>query len=402
MLVLLTCTLMVVRADHVRRRHHHGAARGRRAVLADRWSASRCSSPRSALIVSRMVPQFRLMQKRIDTRQPGAARADHRHPGRARLRARAGRARAVRRRQRRTLTDTALRVGRLMALMFPTVMLVLNVSSVAVLWFGGHRVADGADADRRADRVPQLPHADPHVDHDGDLHAGHGPARRRVRRAHHRGARHRPVGGRRRRPVDDLAPRAAPSSCAASTFSYPGAERPGAARHVASRAGPGQTTAIIGSTGCRQDHAAVADPAAVRRHRRRVLVDGVDVRDLDPDAAAQRGSGWCRSGRTCSPARSRATCATASPTRPTTSCGRRCEIAQADDFVAALPTGSTRPIAQGGTNFSGGQRQRLAIARAVVREPEIYLFDDSFSALDLATDARLRAALRPVTARRRR
>ena len=72
-------------------------------------------------------------------------------------------------------------------------------------------------------------------------------------------------------------------------------------------------------------------------------------------------------------------------------------IAQADDFVSALPEGLDAPVAQGGTNFSGGQRQRLAIARAVVRRPEIYLFDDSFSALDLATDARLRAALRPTT-----
>ena len=83
--------------------------------------------------------------------------------------------------------------------------------------------------------------------------------------------------------------------------------------------------------------------------------------------------------------------------RPTRSSGHALEIAQADDFVRAMPDGLDAPIAQGGTNVSGGQRQRLAIARAVVRRPEIYLFDDSFSALDLATDARLRAALRPVT-----
>jgi ATP-binding cassette subfamily B multidrug efflux pump len=71
--------------------------------------------------------------------------------------------------------------------------------------------------------------------------------------------------------------------------------------------------------------------------------------------------------------------------------------AQAADFVAALAEGLDAPVAQGGTNFSGGQRQRLAIARALVRRPEVYVFDDSFSALDLATDARLRAALRPLT-----
>jgi ATP-binding cassette, subfamily B, multidrug efflux pump len=73
------------------------------------------------------------------------------------------------------------------------------------------------------------------------------------------------------------------------------------------------------------------------------------------------------------------------------------EIAQARDFVAAMPEGLEAPIAQGGTNVSGGQRQRLAIARALIRRPEIYLFDDSFSALDLTTDARLRFALKPVT-----
>ena len=77
------------------------------------------------------------------------------------------------------------------------------------------------------------------------------------------------------------------------------------------------------------------------------------------------------------------------------------EIAQGRDFVAAMPDGLAAPIAQGGTNVSGGQRQRLAIARALVRRPEIYLFDDAFSALDLTTDARLRAALRPVVRPRR-
>ena len=111
-------------------------------------------------------------------------------------------------------------------------------------------------------------------------------------------------------------------------------------------------------------------------------------------------SAWSRRSRTCSPARWPATCATASPTPPTRSCGPRSRSPRPADFVAAMPGGLDAPIAQGGTNVSGGQRQRLAIARALVRKPEIYLFDDSFSALDLATDARLRAALGPAHRRR--
>ena len=129
-----------------------------------------------------------------------------------------------------------------------------------------------------------------------------------------------------------------------------------------------------------------------------MLVDGVDVRDLDPELL------WSRIGLV--PAEAvpvlghgrRATCASPTPTPPTSELWEALEIAQARDFVRAMPGGLDAPIAQGGTNVSGGQRQRLAIARALVRKPEIYLFDDSFSALDLATDARLRAALAPVTA----
>ena len=142
--------------------------------------------------------------------------------------------------------------------------------------------------------------------------------------------------------------------------------------------------------------------AAVRRHRRR----GARRRRRRPRARPRRccgaGSASCRRSRTCSPARSPATCATASPTPPTTSCGRRSRSPRPTTSCAAMPGGLDAPIAQGGTNVSGGQRQRLAIARALVREPEIYLFDDSFSALDLATDARLRAALRAAHRRRDR
>ena len=184
MLVLLTCTLLVVGADHVRRRHHHGAARGPRPVLAAR--GQRPGAGRRAIGADRRrgwCPQFRAMQARIDAvnrvlREQitgiRVVRAFVREPRRAR---------AVRRRQRRRSPTTALRVGRLQALMFPTVMLVLNVSSVAVLWFGAPPHRRRADADRRADRVPQLPDADPDVGDDGHLHARDGPARRGLRRA---------------------------------------------------------------------------------------------------------------------------------------------------------------------------------------------------------------------------
>ena len=177
--------------DHVRRRHHPGAAPGRAAVRRCCSSRCRCWSSSSGLIIRRMRPLFRLMQTRIDTHQPGAARADHRHPGDPGVRPRPAGARPVRRGQRRSSSTSRCGVGRLMALMFPTVMLVINLSSVAVLWFGGHRIDSGGHADRRADRVPQLPDADPDVGHDGDLHVHHDAAGRGVRRAHRGGARHR-------------------------------------------------------------------------------------------------------------------------------------------------------------------------------------------------------------------
>jgi ATP-binding cassette subfamily B protein len=129
----------------------------------------------------------------------------------------------------------------------------------------------------------------------------------------------------------------------------------------------------------------------------RVLVDGIDVRDIEPEALWQRiglvpQRPYLFSGTVASNLRY------GNPDATDEELWEALEIAQGKDFVAAMPEGLNSPIAQGGTNVSGGQRQRLAIARALVRKPEIYLFDDSFSALDLATDARLRAALRPITA----
>jgi len=128
-----------------------------------------------------------------------------------------------------------------------------------------------------------------------------------------------------------------------------------------------------------------------------VLVDGVDVREMDFDQLRSRIAivpqrPYLFSGTVASNLRY------GNPDATDEQLWHYLEIAQARDFVEEMPGGLEAPVAQGGTNLSGGQRQRLAIARALVRQPEIYLFDDSFSALDLGTDARLRAALRPVTA----
>ena len=167
--------------------------------------------------------------------------------------------------------------------------------------------------------------------------------------------------------------------------------------NVSLLAEPGQVTAIIGSTGSGKTTLLSLIPALFDVTSGAVLVDGVDVRDLDPDTLWGRiglvpQKPYLFSGTVASNLRF------ADPDATDEQLWAALEIAQATDFVRAMPGGLQATIAQGGSNVSGGQRQRLAIARALVRQPEIYLFDDSFSALDLATDARLRAALAPHTA----
>ena len=301
------------------------------------------------------------------------------------------------------LTDTALRVGRLQALMLPD-----RDARAQRLERRGALVRRAPrrqrpDADRRADRVPELPDADPDVGDDGDVHADHDPARRGLRRAHHRGA---------RRPTPPSAPpRPAPArrcagrgtwSCATCEFQYPGAEprRCCTTSRFARRAG--QTTAIIGSTGAGKTTLLSLIPRSGRRQRRaRSLVDGVDVRELDPDAAL----GAHRPG--------------AAAAVPVHRHGREQPALRQPGRHrrGALGGAGDRPgprLRRGDAGAARGARSRRAaptspagsgsvwpIARALVRKPEIYLFDDSFSALDLGTDARLRAALRPVTRRRR-
>lgn len=356
------------------------------------------------LIVSRMVPLFRLMQLRID--------AVNRV-----LREQLAGIRVVRAFVREDLeterfaganadvTDTALRAGRLMALAFPVVMLVLNVSSVAVIWFGSFRIEDGSmqvgtlvaflsyllqilmsvmmatfmavmipRAAVSADRIGEVletessvrPPANPVVfaDETG-TETGTGTARGELEM--------RDVG-----------------------FAYPGAERP-VLSGVSFTAAAGRTTAVIGSTGSGKTTLVNLMPRLFDATSGSVRMGGVDVRELHPDLlwghiglVPQRPylfSGTVRSnllyGR---------------PDATEEELWRALATAQAEDFVRQMEGGLDAPVSQGGTNVSGGQRQRLAIARALVKRPELYIFDDSFSSLDTATDARLRQALRRDTA----
>jgi ATP-binding cassette subfamily B protein len=179
-------------------------------------------------------------------------------------------------------------------------------------------------------------------------------------------------------------------------FTYPGASHP-VLSDIAFTATPGQVTAVIGSTGAGKSTLLNLIPRLFDVTEGQVLVDGVDVRDYEPEALWSRiglvpQQAYLFSGTIASNLRY------GKPDATEEEMWAALEVAQAGDFVAEMEGGLEATISQGGTNVSGGQRQRLAIARALIRRPEIYLFDDSFSALDLATDARLRRALKPFTA----
>jgi ATP-binding cassette subfamily B multidrug efflux pump len=343
-----------------------------------------------ALIVTRMVPQFRLMQARIDVvnrvlrEQLSGIRVV-----RAFVRERDEAARFAD--ANAALTQTALRAGRLMVLIFPTVMLILNASSVAALWFGAARVNSGEMqigaltaflmylmqilmsvmmATFMAIMIPRAAVSAERISEVLETESSVQPPEHPVRE----------VRARAELELRDV------------EFHYPGAAAP-VLSGISFRAGPGQTTAIIGSTGAGKTTLVSLIARLFDATSGSVLIDGVDVRDLDPELL------WSRIGLV--PQKSYLFTGTVAsnlrygnPQATDEELWEALEVAQARDFVEAMPGGLEAPIAQGGTNVSGGQRQRLAIARALVRRPEIYLFDDSFSALDLATDARLRAALR--------
>ncbi|MFI6182278.1 ABC transporter ATP-binding protein [Nonomuraea sp. NPDC051191] len=341
------------------------------------------------LVVWRMRPLFRTMQERIDRiNQVLREQIIGIRVIRAFVRDRHERERFGVANER--LTDVSLRVGRLMALMFPSVMLVVNVSSVAVIWFGGQRIADGAmqvgaltavisylmqilmsvmmamfmfmmipRAEVSAERIEDVLGTDPTV---------HPPAEPVIPDGH--------AGELELRSVD---------------FRYPGAEDP-VLSGVSFTARRGRTTAIIGSTGSGKTTLLNLVPRLFDATAGDVLVDGVNVRDLDP-AALARAVGLVPQGPYLFSGTVASNLRYGRPDATDEELWRALEIAQAREFVEAMPGGLDEPISQGGTNVSGGQRQRLAIARTLVHRPEIYLFDDSFSALDYATDARLRAAL---------
>lgn len=347
-----------------------------------------------ALVVWRMVPMFRTMQKRIDEinrvmrEQISGIRVIRAFVREAREEQRFAEA-------NERLFDVSLRVGKVMAFMFPLVMLVLNLTSAAVLWFGAGRIEAGQmevgalvaflsyiafilmgvmmttmmfvmvpRAMVSAERIGEILDAEPTVVE---------PERPVVF----------PAEGRGRIELRGV------------EFRYPGAEK--AVLHgVDLVAEPGSTTAIIGSTGSGKSTLLNLVPRLFDVTGGAVLVDGVDVRDVALEDL------WSRIGLV--PQRPflfsgtiRSNLLYGKPDADDDELWHALEVAQAKAFVEAMPEGLDAPVVQGGANVSGGQRQRLAIARALVRRPSIYLFDDSFSALDYATDAALRSALAPET-----
>jgi ATP-binding cassette subfamily B protein len=346
------------------------------------------------LIVRRMRPLFRSMQERLDT----VNRV---------LREQITGIRVIRafvkddyERKRfavanEELTEMSLRTGQLMALMFPVVMTVVNASSVAVLWFGAQRIDSGnmqigaltaflsylmqilmsvmmatfmfmmlPRAEVCAERIEEV------LGTESSVVPPTSPVR--VLRRHG----HLELRG--------------------AEFRYPGAEVP-VLRDVDLVARPGETTAVIGSTGSGKTTLLGLVPRLFDATDGEVLVDGTDVRELEPALLAETVGlvpqrPYLFSGTVASNLRY------GKPDATDEELWHALEVAQARDFVERLEGGLEAPIAQGGTNVSGGQRQRLAIARVLVRQPEIYLFDDAFSALDYATDAALRAALAHETA----
>jgi ATP-binding cassette, subfamily B, multidrug efflux pump len=345
------------------------------------------------LVVMRMRPLFRLMQTRIDVvnrvlREQitgiQVVRAFVREPYETARFAKAS----------GDLTETTTSVGRYVASIFPIVMFIMNASSVAVLWFGAMRIDSGTMqigaltafltyliqilmsvmmatfllilAPRAivcAERIQEVLTTESSV----------------VLPEH---------------PVTELPARSVVAFSNAE-FSYPGAEFP-VLREISFTAEPGQTTAIIGSTGAGKTTLVSLIPRLFDVTAGSVTVDGVEVRDLDADLLWSRiglvpQKPFLFSGTVASNLRY------GNPDATDEELWQALRVAQAEDFVREMPGQLEASISQGGTNVSGGQRQRLSIARALVKRPEIYVFDDSFSALDVATDARLRAALKRDT-----
>ncbi len=346
------------------------------------------------LIISRMIPSFRKMQTRVDTvnrvlREQATGirvlRAFVREPYEEERFAEAN----------HDLTDVSLTVGRWMAAMFPAVLLILNLATVAVLWFGAHRIDIGAmeigsmtayltyliqilmSVMMATFTFVMVPRATVSADRIGevlDTKSSVVPPEEGVTDVD--------VHGELR--FDHV------------EFTYPGAEAP-VVNDVSFTARAGEVTAIIGSTGAGKTTLTNLIPRLFDVTGGAVYVDGFDVRDLDPDFLWNR-IGLVPQNPYLFTGTIRSNLQYGKPDATDDEMWRALDIAQATEFVRDMPEQLDAPIAQGGTNVSGGQRQRLSIARALIRQPEIYVFDDAFSALDLATEARLRGAMGRMTA----
>ena len=346
------------------------------------------------LVIRKMSPLFRLMQTRIDTvnrvlREQisgiRVVRAFVREPYEA---ARFARANAE-------LTDTATSVGRYVASIFPIVTFILNASSVAVLWFGARRI-DAGDMQIGAwtaflTYLVQILMSVMMATFLLLIAPRAAVCAERIQEVLQSESSVLPP----ERPVTQL-PAVGVVAFADTEFTYPGAAAP-VLKKINFTAEPGQTTAIIGSTGAGKSTLVSLIPRLFDATGGSVKVDGIEVRDCDPELLWSRiglvpQKAFLFSGTVASNLRY------GNPDATDEELWRALQVAQAEDFVRQMPAQLEAPISQGGTNVSGGQRQRLAIARALVKRPEIYVFDDSFSALDVATDARLRAALQRETA----
>ncbi|MFD5588896.1 ABC transporter ATP-binding protein [Streptomyces sp. NPDC127063] len=346
------------------------------------------------LIVRRLRPLFRSMQVRLDTvNRVLREQITGNRVIRAFVRDEYEQERF--RKANTDLTRVALGTGNLLALMFPMVMTVVNLSSIAVVWFGAHRIDSGGmqigdltaflaylmqivmsvmmatfmfmmvpRAEVCAERIQEV------LDTSSSVVPPHAPVTELRRHGH--------------------------LEIRAAGFRYPGAEEP-VLKAIDLVARPGEVTAVIGSTGSGKSTLLGLVPRLFDATDGEVLVDGVDVREIEPRLLARTvglvpQKPYLFAGTVASNLRY------GNPDATDEELWHALEVAQAKDFVTRLEGGLQAPIAQGGTNVSGGQRQRLAIARTLVQRPEIYLFDDSFSALDYATDAALRAALAEETA----
>ncbi|MBM3718085.1 MAG: ABC transporter ATP-binding protein [Actinobacteria bacterium] len=342
-------------------------------------------------IIVRMVPAFRAMQERID-RVNGVLREQLTGIRVVRAFVREPEEKARFDEGNRLLTDTALRGGRLMALMFPTVTLLVNVSSVAVVWFGANRIVSGdmqvGSLVAYLTYLTQILMSVMLATYIGALLPRASVSAERIMEVLDASPSVEPPS----HPVSPAAGRAALEFRGVG-FSYPGAEEP-VLRDLTVSVSAGETLAIVGSTGSGKTTVCNLVARLFDVTEGAVSINGVDVRDLDPSQL------WSRIGLVPQkPYLFAGTVASnlrfGKPDATDDELWAALRVAQAEDFVRAMDGGLEATIVQGGANVSGGQRQRLSIARALIHKPEIYLFDDSFSALDLATDARLRAALAP-------